>query len=167
MQPQNLTLFETPAIESYLPNIGLDSISYLLLGLLAAISGICFIFFYLRNRRRSSQTTIPSAWTIAQSALSQYQAPSPQQAALHASLVLRNYLASTVNDSSIYETHEEFLTRSSALSCFNAELKSKIIQHFDALAHLKYAPLPEASSAESILENSRALLTQIHQSSLS
>ncbi|MES2983269.1 MAG: hypothetical protein V4727_13230 [Verrucomicrobiota bacterium] len=56
------------------------------------------------------------------------------------SLVMRKYLANSMNEPALYETHEEFIGRHDAIKDLDAELKLAISNYFSELAAIKYGP---------------------------
>jgi hypothetical protein len=86
----------------------------------------------------------------------------PRDAAVHGSLVLRRYLVVAIGDPSLYETHEEFITRHDALRNLGSEAHNAAVVGFARLATFKYAPeVPQTASAE-ILSAARELLDTLH-----
>ena len=59
------------------------------------------------------------------------------------SLVIRKYLAKSMNEPALYETHEEFIGRHDAIHDLDEELKFKITNYFSELAAMKYGPVEE------------------------
>lgn len=56
------------------------------------------------------------------------------------SLVIRTYLAQSLNEPALYETHEEFIGRHDAIKGLNEDLKGLIHSYFSELAAMKYGP---------------------------
>lgn len=59
------------------------------------------------------------------------------------SLVIRKYLAKSMNEPALYETHEEFVGRHDAIRDLDEDLRVKIGNYFSELAAMKYGPVEE------------------------
>ena len=85
-----------------------------------------------------------------------------QEAATRISGAIRLYLATVCGDSSLFETHEEFLGRHQALQNFPEETRSQVSTILCQLAAMKYAR-PDSPEASSLGAQSRAVIDQLHQ----
>jgi len=129
----------------------------LLLGLLVVL---------LRKKKTplSEQELKKQAYTVAKTELAALCSEDARCTAIEVSVILRRYLARTMSEPSLFETHEEFVSRHDALAGFSAELREEIATHFSALAQIKYAPqdsLPQESG--STQATSLALLERMFQ----
>jgi len=79
-------------------------------------------------------------------------------------LILRKYLAQASNDPSLFETHEEFITRQDSLTALTEEAREACAMGFSKLAALKYAPqeATDESAPEAVIEETRLLLHTLH-----
>lgn len=81
------------------------------------------------------------------------------------SLTMRKYLAKSMNEPALYETHEEFIGRHDAIKDLDDELKSDISNYFSELAAIKYGPVQEQIfNVEDLKHRSVKLLERIHAS---
>lgn len=81
------------------------------------------------------------------------------------SLVMRKYLAKSMNEPALYETHEEFIGRHDAIKDLNDELKTDIAGYFSELAAIKYGPVEDmVFHVEDLKHRSVKLLERIHAS---
>lgn len=79
------------------------------------------------------------------------------------SLVMRKYLASSMNEPALYETHEEFIGRHDAIKDLDEELKAEISDYFSELAAIKYGPAEEqVFHVDDLKQRSAKLLERIH-----
>ncbi len=79
------------------------------------------------------------------------------------SLVMRKYLAKSMNEPALYETHEEFIGRHDAIKDLDAELKSDISNYFSELALIKYGPVEnQVFYVDDLKHRSVKLLERIH-----
>ena len=85
-----------------------------------------------------------------------------RDAAVQASLIVRQYLAAAAGDPALYQTHEEFIARHDALQGVTAATRAAAQAGFSRLAALKYAPDVPAVAAAEVLAESRALLETLH-----
>jgi len=86
----------------------------------------------------------------------------PRDAAVLASLALRDYLSRAADDPALFETHEEFIARRNSLAALDEKSRHAAAAGFSHLASLKYAAEPPASTASEVIEHARALLHQLH-----
>lgn len=85
-----------------------------------------------------------------------------RQAAVRVSEILRRYLAKSMRESALYETHEEFVARHDALKDLPENVRQEIAVFFAKLAELKYAPEPPDSEPAPIHAGGLELLERIH-----
>ncbi len=86
----------------------------------------------------------------------------PIALATAASLAIRQYLAAAFADPSLYETHEEFLSRHEALATLPESSRQRLAQDFDLLARLKYAPLETNRDLSGLVPQMIQLLEHLH-----
>jgi hypothetical protein len=80
------------------------------------------------------------AYLEAKAALSECDDPDPRESAIRVSMILRRYLARSMNEPALFETHEEVISRHDGLKDLPEELKSEVGAFFSKLAAVKYAP---------------------------
>jgi len=85
-----------------------------------------------------------------------------QEAATRISGAIRLYLATVCSDPSLFETHEEFLSRHEALQNFPEEVRERVSTVLCQLASMKYAQ-PRRENAPTMGQQSRAVIEQLHQ----
>lgn len=85
------------------------------------------------------------------------------ESATRISGAIRLYLATVCHDSSLFETHEEFLGRHQALQDFPESVREQVSTTLCQLAALKYDQ-PRSQAAPSLGQQSRAVIDQLHQS---
>lgn len=85
-----------------------------------------------------------------------------RDAAVQASLIVRQYLAAAAGDPALYQTHEEFVARHDALQAVTAATRAAAQAGFSRLAALKYAPEVPAVAPAQVLAEARALLETLH-----
>lgn len=85
-----------------------------------------------------------------------------RQTAVRVSEILRRYLAKSMRESALYETHEEFVARHDALKDLPEDVRQEIAVFFAKLAELKYAPEPPDSEPAPIHAGGLELLERIH-----
>jgi hypothetical protein len=129
----------------------------LLLGLLVVL---------LRKKKTplSVQDLKKQAYAATKTELSALCSEDARCTAIEVSVILRRYLARTMSEPALFETHEEFVSRHDALAHFPTELREEIAALFSALAQIKYAPqdsLPQESGRTQA--TSLALLERMFQ----
>jgi len=83
--------------------------------------------------------------------------------AVRVSVILRAYLAESLGEPSLYETHEEFIGRHDALAELSDDTKEATADFFAELAALKYGPeKPGNEVSGNLKERGRVLLERIH-----
>lgn len=78
------------------------------------------------------------------------------------SLTLRRYLSVAFHDSSLFETHEEFLARHDALASLADETRSLLTTHFSTLCRYKYAPAEGPVDLSLLVPQATDLLHRLH-----
>jgi hypothetical protein len=90
------------------------------------------VFDPLKARREAFQQALAGIGTLDESL--------GKENVIMVSLVIRKYLAQSLNEPALYETHEEFIGRHDAIDGLNEELKAMIQAYFSELAAMKYGP---------------------------
>lgn len=88
---------------------------------------------------------------------------SVREEAVSVSMILRRYLADSMGEPALYETHEEFVGRHDGLKGLPVVLRSDVGSFFSQLAAWKYAP--EEAVVEGMMprEQGLGLLERIHK----
>lgn len=81
-----------------------------------------------------------------------------RKAALESSLVFRHVLQQETGDKALFETHEEFTLRHSALNALPQSLREPTRQYLQKLAHLKYSPDESPGDAGLIIQEGLDLM---------
>lgn len=104
------------------------------------------------------------AYREAKVALSECESVDPHESTLRVSMILRRYLARSMNEPALFETHEEFIARHDGLKNLPEDLKSELGAFFSKLASVKYAPGDFATvDGRSIYTEASALLERSHR----
>jgi hypothetical protein len=83
---------------------------------------------------------------------------------IRVSIILRRYLARSMNEPALFETHEEFIARHYGLKDLPDDMRSEVGGFFSKLAAFKYAPDDIGSgNAHEIHADGTALLERIHR----
>jgi len=165
-EPPPFQLLEPDAIESLLPGWWLPHILIASTILLALIL-IAVLLIRAKNRPRPvdlskvrEEARLKAVATL-ESARS--STATPRDAAVLASLALRDYLARAADDPALFETHEEFIGRHDSLAALHEQARDTAAAGFSHLASLKYAAEPPASTAPEVIESARTLLDELHR----
>lgn len=133
-----------------------------------ALIGVISLIVALVVRKKSAEVTDPGllaeeAYHIAIAQIERAAGLAEiQNAATDCSTAIRGYLSKICNDPSLFETHEEFLSRHEALKSFSEDLRKRISTGFSHLASLKYGK-SRSGDIPLITNEGRNLLQQIHQ----
>jgi hypothetical protein len=78
------------------------------------------------------------------------------------SLIMRRYLSLALADPSLFETHEEFLSRHQALAAVPDDLRRSLTDFFSTLCRYKYAPSGSEVDGSLLVPQASSLLQQLH-----
>jgi len=165
-EPPPFQLHEPDAIESLLPGWWLP---HILIGstLLVALILVAVLVIRAKNRPRPvdlakirEEARLKAVATLE---AARGSAGTPREAAVLASLALRDYLARAAEDPALFETHEEFIARHDSLAALHEQAREAAAAGFSHLASLKYAATPPAAAATEVIESARTLLDQLHR----
>ncbi len=154
----NLQLQEPVLPESLVPAMDLTWL-WIALGAFVLIT----LLMVLLARRKRHSTVDPlalrrAAYNAAKKSFETLAPAHTREAAVETSLILRRFLADAVSDPSLFETHEEFITRQDSLKKLTPPAREAATNAFAVLARVKYAPeIPEDKPA-SIVAEGRQLL---------
>ena len=133
--------------------------------ILIALAAFAFILWLRRHHRK-----LPPPPTPLQIALENLQhlsehLPSLRECSLQISLIVREYLQQRVQDSALFETHEEFSRRPDSLATVPEECRYDTRYLLEKLADLKYAGERDSDpvQARTLIEQAEALLRRIHE----
>ena len=129
---------------------------------LAAIGVAALLIGILRRPKHRPLVDLSAARRKALAALEAID-PSNRAAevATEISLLLRRFLADTLGDPALFETHEEFLSRQATLDGLPDDQRQQTRNHFATLARLKYGPDTETDTS-SLLTEARNLLQNLN-----
>jgi hypothetical protein len=166
MESDSLQLRELVSADPYIQSPGWPWWLWAVIGLLAV--GLILLIWSLFKRKNTENS--PDLRLIAdqayRSALEKIEAAaslSPiQNVATDCSEAIRRYLATVTSDPSLYETHEEFLSRHQSLDGYPIEIRNGVSTGFSRLAKLKYGKSPNGDP-NTITNEGRNLLMELHQ----
>ncbi len=153
---------EPASPEALIPRIGLWP---WFAGAAALVLVVLAVIWIVRRRRRTAinpDAQRIAAYQEAVTGLDGMQAVDAREAAVRCSLVLRRYLSVAARDPSLYETHEEFVSRKEALQILRPEARAAATENFARLATLKYGPSPRETDPSRVIGDSRTLLETLH-----
>lgn len=124
-----------------------------------------FVVLFLRKKPVFNASKEKSeAYLEAKVAFSECDELGPRESAIRVSMILRRYLARSMNEPALYETHEEFIARHDSLKDLPNDLKCGVAALFSKLAALKYAPDDIVNvEAQSTYAEGGSLLERIHK----
>ncbi len=103
------------------------------------------------------------AYMEAKAALAGDKGGDARKTAIRVSLILRRYLARSMGEPALYETHEEFISRHEALNGLPEDVRGEVGACFAKLAAEKYAPEGQiAREPMGTLAEGAALLERMH-----
>lgn len=108
----------------------------------AALLVLGLLLFLLRRKKVSidPHKQKREAYIAAKAELEAIGDNGTRETATAISLSLRNYLARSMDEPALYETHEEFIGRHEGLKDLPEDVRSETGDFFGKLAALKYAP---------------------------
>jgi len=103
------------------------------------------------------------AYQEAKAALGTDESGDARETAIRVSMILRRYLARSMYEPALFETHEEFVARHDGLKDLPEDVKAEVGSFFSKLAAVKYAPDDIAcGDARGTNANGAALLERIN-----
>jgi hypothetical protein len=161
--PPTFELLEPASPEALLPGPWLEPWMIILLVLLV----VSLIALLVMKKRQivavSAEAERSAAFEQANAELTTIQPPHARAAATQASLILRRYLSVAARDPALFETHEEFVSRSDSLKPLTPEARAASEVGFAALAAMKYAPEIPSADPAAVVAEARKLLDTLHQ----
>lgn len=154
---QPLVFHDSPLRDALLPSsIPWPWITLAAVFLLAAIATTLILVF--RRKPSDPAEARRIAFEKALREIEDASSLSPRMAAVQVSLAIRRYMTSAAGDPSLFETHEEFLTRHPSLTHWPAETIDALVSTLKHLAEIKYRPLPDEINPADLIHQSRTLL---------
>lgn len=158
----SLELRPPPAPDPFLPKQVFPAwaIAMIATGVLLLV----FVMVKLATRKQHANpaTLRQRAYDEARKAMQASKPSNGREAATLSSLVLRRYLSTVTGDPTLFETHEEFVSRHDALTSLPEPARLAAVEGFDRLAALKYAREPGREEPGPVIESSRSLLDTLH-----
>ena len=134
---------------------------------LAAGSALLVLALLIFLRRRAKVSPDPhkekrEAYAAAKAELAAIAESGSREMATAVSIALRKYLARSLNEPALFETHEEFIGRHEVLKDLPEDVRAETEAFFGKLAGMKYAPedMPVDGSRP---EDGLAVLERIHK----
>lgn len=159
--PTSLDLQDIPEINDLIPQSYGSWWLWLLLLLF-----ICVVVIAIRwhqNRQMRHYNPRQMAFEEAMKALDEAKMETRVIAmATSLSFILRHYLSVAFADTSLFETHEEFLSRHQALQHLPESLRRALTDFFHTLCRYKYAPITGSIDLSLLVPQATSLLQQIH-----
>jgi hypothetical protein len=155
----SLELYDIPSVQDLIPRFWIPWWAWI-----AAPLALIALFLLIRALRGRTRKVIPSeeAYQRAMDSLEQAKDIKHIVAlATAVSLILRRYLAIALADSSLFETHEEFLARHQALEVVPDELRRSLTDYFTTLCRYKYAPTSTSVDGSLLVPQAISLLQQL------
>lgn len=160
-KPSSLDLKDIPDVSKLLPSTPLPWWVWIAAAIVLAT--VLWLIFRRRSVRKSQPQLRLRAYQEALASLEKMAGiSSPVPLATGLSLTLRHYLAAAFSDPSLFETHEEFISRHNTLGSLPATLRDDIGQYFAHLARYKYAPSETAVDLSTWVPQARDLLKSLH-----
>jgi hypothetical protein len=131
----------------------------------AVIAAIVFLVVLLLRRKPvvDASKEKREAYLEAKTAFSGNEGMDPRESAIRVSMILRRYLARSMNEPALFETHEEFIARHDGLKNLPDDVRSEAGAFFSELAAAKYAPDDIVRiEADKTNAGGMALLERIH-----
>ena len=128
------------------------------------ILALALLIIFLKRKKVSHDPhkAKREAYIAAKAELESIPESGSRETATAVSLALRGYLALSMNEPALYETHEEFIGRHEGLKDLPEEIRSETEAFFGKLAAMKYAP-EDMPVDGNIREGGLNMLERIHQ----
>lgn len=157
----SLELRDIPDVEPLLPMQWPPWWAWVCLAIVLAL-----LWLLIRHLRKPTSNAVALRQLAYQEAIKSLEKAKPLQTAVamatSISLTLRQYLAVAFGDTSLFETHEEFLARHNALADVPEEIRQSLSTHFATLCRYKYAPSEGSVDLSLLVPQATDLLHQLH-----
>ena len=152
--------------EPWLPGVYVPWWGWVLIGL-AAILLLALLISLLKGKAPPAPADLPSLYAEycrELESLGKNLAGKPLAfVATEASLIIRGYLAKALAEPTLYETHEETLTRADALLTLPEGARERLTPLLHRLAEYKYGPSrTDESLASNLVTDCREVLSGVH-----
>jgi len=126
---------------------------------------LALVLFFLRRKKvfLDPHKEKREAFAAAKERLETMEQVGSRETATAVSLALRGYLARSMNEPALYETHEEFIGRHEGLKDLPEDIRLETGAFFNHLASMKYAP-EDMPTEGNVREEGLALLERIYKS---
>lgn len=157
----NLQLQEPVSPESLLPA---HDFTLLWIGLAGLVLLIAIIVIVKACRKPKFDPAVArrAAYQKAKKALEALSPSTLRETAVASSLIVRRFLADAVGDPSLFETHEEFITRQDSLKRLTPPAREACSEYFTRIARLKYAPEVPEDDPAAVIADSRQLVETLN-----
>lgn len=135
----------------------------IIFGILAL--GAIVFFFVTRQKRKVQPVETPEQEAKRLIRALMAEKPALREGATALSLILRSYLTGKSNDPALFETHQEFNRRASALTSLPFELQGTARELLQKMAHLKYSSVTpqDAEVLDALFAQSLDLIDKIER----
>jgi hypothetical protein len=168
MEDDSLQLRDLAPAEPLLSHPGLPWWAWALIGA-GVLLLVVTIASAIRRRRAQPppirQVDRERAYREAAEAIEQSAGLPRREAAQRVSGAIRLYLAKVCEDPSLFETHEEFLSRHEALNRFPESTREQVSMLLSRLAEEKYDRFGKSPATADFTERPLSVLGQVHQHS--
>ncbi len=152
-----LGLYDIPDPDSLLPGLALPWWSWFVTG--AFLAGSAYTLLRWLSRHRSTASCSDNYFRDSCEAIEKFNPVLEElplaEVATRTSLILRHYLALSLEDPALYETHEEFLLRSDSLQNIPRGARERLAPLLSELASAKYGPSRiDPAASKQIIDNS-------------
>lgn len=136
----SLELVEVPDVMDLVPRWEIPVWWYF--GAAGLVLLVVALVFLIRRKKTESDPMKEKreAYRAAKKQFQAIQDGSARELAIEVSLILRKYLAKTLGESALFETHEEFIGRDESLANLPEETRAAVSVFFGKLVAVKYGP---------------------------
>ena len=168
MEDDPLQLRDLAPAEPLLSHPGLPVWAWALIGAGVALLIITIVSAIRRNKTQPpplKRVDRERAYREAAEVIEESTGLSRREAAQRVSGAIRLYLSKVCEDPSLYETHEEFLTRHKALEHLPETTREQVSSLLSRLAEEKYDRFGRSPATADFTERPLSVLSQVHQHS--
>lgn len=155
-------LQEPVSPETLLPSFNFTPVWIALTALLLITVIILVVRAFSSKGKSDPLAARRAAYIAAKKRLESAEEPGIRETAVNTSLILRRFLSDAVGDPSLFETHEEFLTRHDSLNKLTPPAREACTTWFQRVARLKYAPVTPADDSSALAADARELLETLN-----
>lgn len=166
--PQTSLVDEIPQLEANIPaeQFAATPVWIMIVSISGAILLLCGVgvWWYWRSKHKTPPLP-PSPLAICTAQLDELEEnlPPMRECSIRLSLIIREFLAGQAQDSSLFETHEEFSQRIDSLATLPASCRLETQSLLNALAEFKYTGIDENNTtmAQAFIGQTRSLFQRI------